>query len=87
MPLERWFYTVPLRLPSLFRRKQVEQELAEEFRYHIERQIPGPFPSRSSLEWTSLFKLVQTDPVSVGDDAGGPVGNKKLLQIRARSGK
>jgi predicted permease len=35
----RWFYTVPLRLRSLFRRRQVEQELDEELRYHLERQI------------------------------------------------
>ncbi len=35
----RWFYTMPLRLRSLFRRRQVEQELDEELRYHIERQI------------------------------------------------
>src|SRR5215813_1207821 len=34
-----WFYTLPLRLRSLLRRAQVEQELDEELRYHIERQI------------------------------------------------
>ncbi|HKQ74025.1 MAG TPA: ABC transporter permease [Blastocatellia bacterium] len=39
MRFTRWFYTVPLRLRSLFRRSQVEHELDEEIRYHIERQI------------------------------------------------
>src|SRR5262245_40249216 len=39
MRLKHWFYTVPLRFRSLFRRAQVEQELDEELRYHIERQI------------------------------------------------
>src|SRR5262247_2232771 len=39
MRIKHWFYTVPLRLRSLFRRAQVEQELDEELRYHIERQI------------------------------------------------
>src|SRR5215510_8679701 len=39
MRLKHWIYTVPLRLRSLFRRTQVEQELDEELRYHIERQI------------------------------------------------
>jgi VIT1/CCC1 family predicted Fe2+/Mn2+ transporter len=39
MRFEHWFYTVPLRLRSLFRRRQVEQELDEEIRYHLERQI------------------------------------------------
>src|SRR5262245_28523532 len=38
MRIKHWFYTVPLRLRSLFRRSQVEQELDEELRYHIERQ-------------------------------------------------
>ena len=39
MRLQRWLYTVPLRLRSLLRRDQVEQELDEELRYHLERQI------------------------------------------------
>ncbi len=39
MRLKHWFYTVPLRLRSLLRRDQVEQELDEELRYHLERQI------------------------------------------------
>src|SRR5262245_380227 len=38
MRLKHWFYIAPLRLRSLFRRAQVEQELDEELRYHIERQ-------------------------------------------------
>src|SRR5262249_17675308 len=38
MRFEHWFYTLPLRLRSLFRRAQVEQELDEELRYHLERQ-------------------------------------------------
>src|SRR5215475_7234321 len=39
MRIKHWFYTIPLRLRSIFRRSQVEQELDEELRYHIERQI------------------------------------------------
>ncbi|HKX31678.1 MAG TPA: ABC transporter permease [Blastocatellia bacterium] len=39
MDFERWFYTVPLRLRSLFRRRRVERELEEELQYHLERQI------------------------------------------------
>src|SRR5262245_11233467 len=39
MRFTRWFYTAPLRLRSLFRRRQVEQELDEELRYHLDRQI------------------------------------------------
>ncbi|MBO0862067.1 MAG: hypothetical protein J2P21_26955 [Chloracidobacterium sp.] len=36
---KHWFYTAPLRLRSLFRRSQLERELDEELRYHIERQF------------------------------------------------
>jgi putative ABC transport system permease protein len=36
--LERWLYTLPLRIRSLFRRQQVEQELDEELRYHIDEK-------------------------------------------------
>jgi predicted permease len=39
MRLIHWLYTVPLRLRSLFRRRQVERELDEELRYHLDRQI------------------------------------------------
>ena len=38
MRVEHWVYTVPLRLRSLLRRRQVERELDEELRYHVERQ-------------------------------------------------
>lgn len=39
MSLEHWLYKLPLRLRSLFRRRQVESELNEEFQYHLDRQI------------------------------------------------
>jgi hypothetical protein len=39
MRIKHWFYTAPLRLRSLLRRSQVEEELDEELRYHIERQV------------------------------------------------
>src|SRR5436305_11204819 len=39
MTLANWIYKLPLRLRSLFRRSQVESELAEEFQYHLDRQI------------------------------------------------
>jgi predicted permease len=37
--LLKLIYTLPLRLRSLFRRRQVEQDLNDELRYHIERRI------------------------------------------------
>jgi macrolide transport system ATP-binding/permease protein len=39
MTFEQWFYTLPLRLRSRFRRKQVDQELNDELRDHLEQQI------------------------------------------------
>ena len=39
MGLEEWFRTIPLRFRSLVRRKQLDQELREEIRDHLERQI------------------------------------------------
>ena len=38
MRLEHWLYTIPLRLRSLFLRNRVEQELAAELQFHIERK-------------------------------------------------
>jgi putative ABC transport system permease protein len=39
MSFGRWFYILPLRVRSLFRRKQVDQELKDELRDHLEMQI------------------------------------------------
>ncbi|HEY6253319.1 MAG TPA: ABC transporter permease [Candidatus Angelobacter sp.] len=36
---ERWLYTIPLRLRSLFRRRGVDQDLDDELAYHLEQQI------------------------------------------------
>ena len=36
--LERWSYTIPLRLRSIFRRTRVEQELDEELQFHLEQR-------------------------------------------------
>ena len=39
MRIEHWFYTLPLRLRSLFRRRQVDQDLEDELQYHLEMKI------------------------------------------------
>ena len=39
MSPDRWFYTLPLRLRSLFRRDRLDQELDEELAFHLEREI------------------------------------------------
>src|ERR1051326_8386834 len=35
----RWFYTLPLRLKSIFRSAQVEREMDDELRFHFEHKI------------------------------------------------
>ncbi|MDQ1389048.1 MAG: hypothetical protein QOF56_2502, partial [Acidobacteriaceae bacterium] len=39
MTVEQWLYSLPLRLRSFFRRKQVDLELEDELRDHLEQQI------------------------------------------------
>lgn len=39
MKLERWRFTVPLRLRSIFRRSRMEEELHEELQFHIDHKI------------------------------------------------
>ena len=34
----RWLYKLPLRFRSLFRRADVDRELSEELRFHLDRQ-------------------------------------------------
>ena len=36
---QHWLYTIPLRLRSLLRRRNVEQELNEELQFHLEQKI------------------------------------------------
>src|SRR6266699_3508020 len=50
MRLEHWLYTMPLRLRSLFRRQQVEQDLDEELQYHLERKIEEQIAQGLTLE-------------------------------------
>jgi predicted permease len=65
MRSEHWFYTIPLRLRSLFRRKQADQELEDELREHIERKseeyvakglAPGEARRQALLEMGGIEK-------------------------------
>jgi predicted permease len=38
MRLQHWLYTIPLRLRSLFRGRQADQELNEELQFHLEKK-------------------------------------------------
>jgi len=39
MRIEHWWFTAPLRLRSIFRRRRVEQELDEELQFHLDQKI------------------------------------------------
>src|SRR5262245_24915549 len=39
MRAERWWFTAPLRLKSIFRRGRAERELDEELQFHLEKKI------------------------------------------------
>jgi predicted permease len=39
MRIAHWWYTAPLRLKSIFRRRRVEQELDEELQFHLQMKI------------------------------------------------
>lgn len=39
MDIERWFYSLPVRVRSFFHPNRVDQELKEELREHLEQQI------------------------------------------------
>ena len=55
MRIEHWWYTIPLRLKSIFRRRRAEDELDEELRFHLEQKIDegvarGLSPEEARLE-------------------------------------
>src|SRR5712692_3422816 len=39
MKIERWWFTAPLRLKSIFRSRRVEEELDEELQFHLEQKV------------------------------------------------
>src|SRR5215470_14158772 len=47
---EHWLYTIPLRLRSLFRRAQANQELDDELRDHLERKTEEYFAQGMTQE-------------------------------------
>jgi len=57
---EHWLYTIPLRLRSLFRRAQTDQELDDELRDHVERKTQeyiakGVVPDEAHRQVVSYF--------------------------------
>ena len=50
MSFEQWFHTLPLRWRDRFRRKQVDQDLKDELRDHVEQQIQVNLEKGMSIE-------------------------------------
>ena len=72
MRIEQWFYTIPLRLRSLFHRNRLGAELDEELRDHMDRQIEDNLARGMSLEEARLA-------------ASRKFGNPALLRDQARA--
>ncbi len=50
MRIQHWWYTIPLRLRSLFWRAEVERELDEELQFHLEQQVGREITSGKTPE-------------------------------------
>src|SRR6185437_7666861 len=50
MRFEQWLYTIPLRLRSLFRRKQLEHELDAELKFHLDLRTEQEIASGKTVE-------------------------------------
>jgi predicted permease len=61
MRVEHWLYSIPLRLRSLFRRKQLEQELDEELQFHLEHKIEEHIAKGLSPEQARRTALREMD--------------------------
>jgi len=55
----RWLSIIPLQLRSLFKRSEVEKELDEELRYHIERRIEESVADGLSVEEARRIALLE----------------------------
>src|SRR5262245_63344771 len=64
MHIIRFLTTLPLRLRSVFRRRRVEQELDEEIKYHLDRQMEefiakGLTPEEARYATLQRFRAVE----------------------------
>ena len=60
MDVQQWFYSLPMRLRSLFRPQQADQELREELGEHLDRQIEANMAkgmSREEARYSALRAL------------------------------
>ncbi|HLJ45086.1 MAG TPA: ABC transporter permease [Bryobacteraceae bacterium] len=68
MRFENWLYTLPLRLRSLLRRKRVEQDLEDEFQFHLEQRIEDGIRRGLSCEEARADAIKALDRIQLRKD-------------------
>jgi predicted permease len=61
--LEHWFYTIPLRARSIFRRAKVDQELDEELHVHLEQLMAQEIAAGKTPEEARIASLKAMDGI------------------------
>jgi predicted permease len=87
MRLERWRHVIPLRVRSLFRRQDVDRELDEELRYHVEQQIElnieqGMSPTQARAAALRAMGGVETRKEECRDQRGLALLDNTLRDVR-----
>ena len=80
MDIEQWLYSLPLRLRSLFRPHQVDEEAREEIREHLEQQIRENIARGMSAEEARYSALRNFGGVSQIEEECRDAHGGKLLQ-------
>src|SRR6267154_2361734 len=87
MTFAQWLYTLPLRLRSFFRRKQVDLELEDELRDHLERQIKenlaaGMPPEEARYSALRAMGVITQIEQQCRDERGGNVIEYLVQDLR-----
>lgn len=84
MRLEQWLYTIPIKLRSLFRRRRVEDELAEELRFHLEQRAERGIAAGITPEEAHLEALRAMQGLEQSKEACRDARGLNLLENLAR---
>ena len=87
MSWDRWSYIVPLRLRSLFRRREVERELDEELQDHLERQVEQLVAAGMSPAEARTEALLALGGIERRKDECRDARGVNLLEHLARDGR
>ena len=87
MDIEQWFYSLPLRLRSFFHPNQVDQELKEELRDHLEQQIKenvakGVLPEEARYSAVRTFGGITQIEQQCRDARGGSILEDFVQDLR-----